>query len=1148
MRVIVGSGGPRGPGRPQSGTGTRKATAFRVPVRTSHDRDVLHPNAQSAVPLHVDLEQHTVGLHRGVLHVDHRVPDEFDATATRFGDRKHGPVTGTETADRQPEISQPLDAAVLGSSTVGGPGSEGGSVAFDLLRPLDLLRRNTGHPFLRRRRLRGGGTETRRGHQREHRGPPQRFTHRFSPELRIVYRTPTVRSPAYKLSTHPSTGAAARKGEIIDTGAPELLESPQRSGGRVMEFRILGPWEVVAEGVPRPVGPGRRRAVLTALLLHSNRVVPSSELVDMVWGEPAPRSAAVNLRTHIAGLRRVLAPEGERRLTAGNGGYRISVRPEEMDLTVFEDLIARGRAAQRAGEHAAAALRFGAALRLWRGRPFDDVELHGAAAAEAARLNEVRLTLTEEHLRARLGTGDGTVVGELRGLVVAHPLREPLWMLLMLALHGTGRQADALAAYDQAKERLAGELGIDPGPALRDLRQRILTEDPALPGTDIRERTAITHRRPLASLVGRESELRTLARLLDEQRLVTVVGPAGVGKTRLAAEHLAGREAWLVRLADVGQAAVLPQAVADAVGLVKIAGDPRRALVRALAVRSGLLVLDNCEHLVPAVAGLVAELLAGCPGLRVLTTSREPLDIDGEAMLPLSPLHTETAVTLLVDRVRAARPGWTPSPDELTHATRVCEALDGLPLAIELAAARAKVLGLEEIAEALSDRFAVLGPVPRGSLTPHATLREAIAWSIEPLSAADRTLLLRLWPFEGGFPMAAAAGNASEFASLSSLISRSVVLADTTTTPSRYRMLETIRAYCESADPTPGATRDGHAVWVRGLAADCAVMLIGDQSGLAVAALNREWPNLRAGISHDLAHRPAAALRTVGLLDWFWTRSGHLTEGRELVGAALRATTDAATADRARALSAAANLAYFAGDIAEGRRLGDETFALTGGQVDEEHQILHGSALFYHSVAWLHTGELGQARAAAEKAIVIGGLTRSDWLVLGARMVLGAVLVERGQVRAGEETLAEVARSADNGWLAGWAEFALGKSLLGRAKTAEQLGDAAGAVRRAIVRFQAEGDVCHVLFTMNVAVELLLRVGRPVDAAILETAIVHRADQLGLDRASVSYAGAGPHETEPAETLTPAQRRTANAEGVRLNWTEMIELAMTATI
>ncbi|UMP06000.1 BTAD domain-containing putative transcriptional regulator [Amycolatopsis sp. EV170708-02-1] len=932
-----------------------------------------------------------------------------------------------------------------------------------------------------------------------------------------------------------------------------------------MEFRVLGPLEVVAGGVPRQVGSGRQRAVLTALLLRSNQVVPNAELIDMVWGEPAPRSAAVNLRGHIAGLRRALAPEGERRLAATGGGYQISARPDEVDLAVFEDLVARGYAARRAGEHADAARRFGTALRLWRGHPFDGVELHGAAAAEVARLSEIRLVLTEDHLGARLAIGDGAVIGELRGLVVVHPLREPLWMLLMRALHVTGRQTEALAAYDQARERLATELGIDPGPALKDLRQRILTGDPALLGTDVRSQAEIapdsariagTSHRPLNAFVGRESELRTLARVLDERRLVTVAGPAGVGKTRLVVEHLAGREAWLVRLADVGQAAVVPQAVADGVGLVRIAGDPRRSLCRALADRSGLLVLDNCEHLVPAVAGLVTELLACCPRLSVLTTSREPLDIDGEALLPLNPLRTETAVALLVDRVRAAHPGWTPSPGELRDAARVCETLDGLPLAVELAAARANVLGLDEIAEALADRFAVLGPVPRGSLTSHATLREAIAWSIEPLPGADRTLLSRLWPFEGGFSLDAAEtisgrDNASVFNSVSSLITRSVVLADTTTTPSRYRMLETIRAYCESEDPAPVATRDRHAAWMRGFAADHAALFTGEHAGRAVAALNREWPNLRAGIGHDLSRRPEAALRTVGLLDWFWTRSGHITEGRALVGEALRTATDAPTADRARALSAAANLAYFAGDIAEGHRLGGETLALTGGHTDLEHRILHGSALFYHAVAWLHTGEFGRARAAATEAITIGGRTRTIWLILGARMVLGAVLVEQGQVHAGEEALAGTARSAERSalhWLAAWAEFALGKSLLRKAGTPGQVDDAADFVWRAITRFQAEGDVCHVLFTMNVAVELLLRVGRPVDAATLEAAILHRADQLGLDRTSVSQAGAGPHEAELAGILTLAQRRVAKTEGARLDWTEMVGLARATRI
>ncbi|MFI7121982.1 BTAD domain-containing putative transcriptional regulator [Amycolatopsis sp. NPDC049868] len=932
-----------------------------------------------------------------------------------------------------------------------------------------------------------------------------------------------------------------------------------------MEFRVLGPLEVVADGAPRSVGAGRQRAVLAALLLHPNRVVSIVELIDMVWGESAPRSAAVNLRTHVAGLRRVLAPEGEHRMVARGGGYLISVQPGEVDLSCFEDLVAQGRHAQQAGEHVVAVQRFETALSLWRGQPFDNVELHGAAVAEAARLTEIRLSLTAEHLGARLAAGDGAVVEELRGLVVTYPLQEPLWALLMRALYRTGRQVDALAAYDQARDRLAEDLGIDAGTELRTLRQQILTSDPALLDEGGQDRVEITASgspspsiapgRPLSSFLGREAELRTLTLLLDERRLVTVVGPAGVGKTRLVVEYLTGRASWLVRLADVGQEAVVSQAVADAVGLIEVAGDPRQTLVRALAAQHGLLVLDNCEHLTDAVAELVAALLTGCPQLRILTTSREPLNIDGETTLPVAPLPTETGVALLIDRVRTIRPSWTPTPGELRHATRVCEALDGLPLAIELAAARARVLGLDEIAEVLADRFAALAPVPRGSLTPHATLHEAIAWSIEPLSTADRALLLRLWPFEGGFSLTAAQAvgtcdPGAVFTSLSSLISRSVIMADTTTTPTRYRMLETIRAYLRSTDPEPAATCGAHAAWVRAFAAECVAELGSRHSGRAVAALQHEWPNLRAGINHDLAHQPVAALRTAGLLDWFWARSGHITESRNLLGAALRAATGASTVDRARALTAVAGLAQHAGHEAQGRRHSDEAFAVIGDRVDDEHQTLRGRALYYRALARLHTGEINEARAAAEEAITIGQQVPSDWFLLGARMTLGAALAAQGHLRSGEEILAEavrLARQSDMYWFAGWSELELGRSLLRHATTEDQVSNAADTVQRAIACFQREAAVDRLVIAMHVCVDILLRTGQPTDAATLQAAILNHADQLGMRRDSVVRAGSGSHETELAKALTPTQRMAAEAHGASLSWTDMTELAAAAS-
>jgi predicted ATPase len=304
-------------------------------------------------------------------------------------------------------------------------------------------------------------------------------------------------------------------------------------------------------------------------------------------------------------------------------------------------------------------------------------------------------------------------------------------------------------------------------------------------------------------------------------------------------EYVAGQARgdgpWLARLADVppegpGRRGGIGRAIADAVGLAEAGDDPAAAVTESLADRRGVLVLDNCEHLVDLAAEAVIELLEGCPELRVLATSREPLGVDGETVVAVQPLATLAgdgsdgpAVALLLDRVRTVRPGWDPSDQELLAARRVCAALDGLPLALELAAARARVLGLAEIAERLGDRFAVLGPVPKGSLSPHPTLRAALGWSAERLPEPDRALLLRLWPFEGGFTLAAAdAVRPTEtpvIESLSSLVTRSVVIADTTTSPTRYHLLETWRAYCRENDPDPKQTVRVYEQWFRDRAA-----------------------------------------------------------------------------------------------------------------------------------------------------------------------------------------------------------------------------------------------------------------------------------------------------------------------------------------
>jgi predicted ATPase/DNA-binding SARP family transcriptional activator len=596
--------------------------------------------------------------------------------------------------------------------------------------------------------------------------------------------------------------------------------------GGVLVCRVLGPTEVDADGIGVDLGGPLPRRLLTALVMAEGEPVSDGRLAEAVWGTEPPSRAAAALQVYVSRLRRTLGRGGRDWLERTGSGYRFRPPPGTVDADRFVQEVERGRRLL-AEDHAVSALRaFTEALAWWRGEPYADLLAGPDVFAARSRLTELREVAIEERVAARLSTGDAPgAVAELDAAVQAAPYRERRWALHILGLYRCGRQGDALAALRRVRALLADELGIDPGPELQRLERLVLAQDPRLllpepppaPQPAPPDGMAVARRfgRPLSAFLGRDRELATVAQLLAGQRLVTLTGPAGVGKTRLAVEYAVALPdadgPWLVRLADIGQPEVIVHAIASAVGLVQVTGEPRQALLDALAGRAGLLVLDNCEHLVDAAAELTIELLTGCPGLRILTTSREPLGIDGEATVAVNPLPVRSgdapgpAMMLLLDRIRALRPGWNPSDEELAHARQVCAALDGLPLAIELAAARARILGLGEIAEHLHDRFALLGPVLRGSLAAHATLEAAIAWSVGLLSDADRTLLLRLWPFEGGFSLEAAdairpadSASTSALESLSSLVTRSVVSADTTMAPTRYRLLDTIRAYCRA--------------------------------------------------------------------------------------------------------------------------------------------------------------------------------------------------------------------------------------------------------------------------------------------------------------------------------------------------------------
>jgi len=862
----------------------------------------------------------------------------------------------------------------------------------------------------------------------------------------------------------------------------------------VLIARVLGTTEVETDGTRVELGGPQPRRLVTALLAAEGRPVSEGVLTEAVWGDEPPANPTGSLQAYVSRLRRQL---GRHPLARAGDGYRLTV--DDTDAARFTADVRRGRQLlddERPGE----ALRaFDAALARWRGEAFADLP----ETVARTRLNELRAVAVEERLAARLAVGDAPgAVAELESAVRAEPYRERRWELLILALYRSGRQAGALAALRRVRARLADELGIDPGPALQELEGRLLAQDPRL----LLPSRPTAPVRPLSHFFGRAHELAALDELTAASRLVSLVGPGGAGKTRLAVEFAAARQPWFVRLADVGDAELVPATVAAAVG---VRGSTVEAMVTALAERPGLLLLDNCEHLVAAVAELALELLARCPELRVLATSREPLGVDGERLLPVAPLPAADAVALLTDRITAVRPGWRPDPAESAQLDELAAALDGIPLALELAAARARVLSLGDLLEMLHDRFPALGPVPRGALAPHQTLEAAVAWSVDLLSPADRAVVLRLWPFEGGFPLSALE---DDLDALSTLVARSVVVADTTVTPTRYRLLEIVRAYCREHDPDRAGSRRQHAAWVRTMVERLTRDLRGERSAHAIRLLNRELPNLRAGIVHDLVAAPAAALRTAGLLEWFWFRGGHVVDGLRLLRAALAGAPDAAPTDRARAWAAAGTLRFLTGDVdAATEDLGRAIEAL-GDDPDREGWSLRAQLHYYESLLSAQRGDYAAAVDQGHLAIAVARRFGEDWQIANGMISLGWAQVGAGESAVGCATLAEATARAEaigQRWTTAMSTLVLARARL-RAAASEPADPAAALVllRRAARLFAGEDDVGNVLACLHTGAYALIEVGRPADGAALAEAVKREATRRGLYAGSLDPIGA----------------------------------------
>jgi predicted ATPase/DNA-binding SARP family transcriptional activator len=903
----------------------------------------------------------------------------------------------------------------------------------------------------------------------------------------------------------------------------------------VLTVAVLGRVEVRRDGVCAVLPSGLTTELLVRLALDAGRPVRAERLLEDLW----PGSTGIRpntLQAKVSQLRHALGDPAA--LTGGPEGYTLVVDPDRVDALHALRLADEGVALLAAGNAATAAATCRKGLGLFGAEVLPAAGLAVWVLPHRVRLEEVRLRLLEDELAARLALGaTGEIVGELESLVAVHPLRERLWTLLITALYGAGRQSDALAASRRVAGVLAEELGVDPGPELAELERQVLAHDPALTAA---ARSPAAGRRlgnipvPATPLAGRVDDLKVLLRAMDASRLVTVVGPAGVGKTRLAVEA-AGRSpapdgAWLVRLEGARTPAELPVAIADAVPSVD---GSRRDVAADLCGSDLLLLLDNCEHLAEGVAALVAAVLAAAPRTRVLATSQRPLGLDGETVVPLDPLPEADAVTLFTQRAAERRATFALTSDAAPAVAQLCRALDCLPLAIELAAARTRIMTVPEIARRLDDRFTLLTDPTSARPERRRTLSAAISWSYDLLFPDDQHGLWALAQFPGGATMPALehvldvlgipAGSALDI--IDRLVDRSLVTVDADgAAGTRYRLLDSVRAFAadRAADAGEGgAAADALVSWTAWFAATVARSVRGHDQAEQVAATAAERATIDAALDRARVTDPLTGLRIAVDLGWAWVllddgaapgrlRAARLAADsppRDLeVGALLleswfeamsgdlrpaRNLLDRATALAAGDASLAVLARWYSGFVLpqEGRA----TEALAELATCRAHYSAMGSAWeeggthLLAAFACLVLGDTAGGRTACEEAIRILAPIGDAWALLHAEGALGRIAHAEHRFSDAARHHSAAAGSADRLGFGGAA--ALHRVQLGRAL--HQAGDpaATASLQRAVDGARLAGDRRLLTLAQVAQAEVLLSAGdRSVARNLLDAA------------------------------------------------------------
>ena len=931
-----------------------------------------------------------------------------------------------------------------------------------------------------------------------------------------------------------------------------------------VQFRILGPLEVAADdGATVPVGGPKPRALLAELLLHARAVVPIDRLVDAVWGDAPPPNAPVALRAYVSRLRSVLAPVADGpRLRYRAPGYELVLSDDELDAARFTQLVAEARACASAGDPGRALQALDAALAMWRGEvlaEFDTAAL--GAQADVARLGDLRLAALEERAEAMLLLGLGRdVAPDLEALVERYPYRERLAVLLMRSLYASGRQTDALAVYGRLRSVLVEELGVEPSRAARTVHRQVLAHDPAL--LPARSRPTNLPRRT-TGFVGRAEERAEVAEALRNAPLVTLTGVGGVGKSRLSlevAESERGRfpdGVWLCELAPLPRGGPVGSTVAAALRVQQRHGlTIDETVIEYLRTRSVLLVLDNCEHVLEPTARLVARIVADCPGVTVLATSREAIRVDGEQVWPLPPLSAPDATELFVRRAQAASPGFR-LDGGATVVAELCRRLDGLPLAIELVAARMRLMSAAEMASRLDDERLHV-PGSRIADPRHQSLAAAIDWSYRLLSDPEQQLFSRLSVFWGGADFAAIQavcgrpGDREEdtLALLATLIDKSMVVVQNDTESTRYRVLETLRAYGRERLPPGEDLARGHARYFVDLAEEAAAGMRGPDERAWVERTMPDAGNLRAAFERamadadaDLVLRLVTALAEVlhirvGYADWaeralevarpehplFVAAVGAVARGAWNVGDFARARRVAELAGGRAPARGTPRVAYASDVLADVELYKGDPSAALRHYLSEADVARHDGdpirlvwTLFYVAVCYAAQRTPSLGTAAAEESMTVADATGNPTARSMARYALGLVLKKSDPDRALAlfDEAVVLATSVHNFW---WQGIALMEAAATRAVHRDAAA-AAIALVNVLDHWDRAGDWSQQWLNLRYVVRLLARLGRDEDAVVLHSCLLAagKASPLHAARLAVLRARLGEQRYVSAE-------------------------------